>query len=138
MNQPKINHVAVLVSTVLCFVIGGTWYGPLFQDQWLTMVHLDLETVNQNPPSAGAWITNVLSAVVPLYVMAWLFGKLNITTGVKGAVTAFVLVFAFYHLPTMTAGMFSKFPYGLAWLTGGFEMVSLTLGGFIIGAWQKK
>lgn len=139
MNQPKINHLAIVVCTILCFVIGYAWYGPpLFGFQWMAMVHLDMATIEANPPGPGVWITNLLSAVVPLYVLAWLLGKLNITSGVQGALTAFIIVFAFHHLPTMTSGMFSKFPYGLAWITGGYELVCMTIAGFILGAWQKK
>jgi hypothetical protein len=139
MNEPKINHLAVVVCIVLCFLIGFFWYGPaLFGYQWMAMVHLDEAAIQANPPGAGLWITNLLSAAVPLYLMAWLFGKLGVTSGLQGAILAFAIVFSFHHLPTMTSNMFGKMPYGLAWITGGYELTCMTIGGFIIGAWRKK
>ena len=33
--------------------------------------------------------------------------------------------------------MFAKNPYALSWITGGFDMVSLSLSGFVLGVWRK-
>ena len=73
----KINHLAVLVCLILSFVLGFLWYGPIFGDAWMGMVGLDLATIEANPPGAAIWITNVISSLVPLYVLAWLFVKLD-------------------------------------------------------------
>jgi hypothetical protein len=137
MNKPKINHLAILVCVVICFAIGFVWYGSLFGPQWMAMVNIDMATIQSNPPGAGVWITNLASCVVPLYVLAWLFTKLNITSGINGAMVALLIVFAFHHLPGMTSNMFARGPYGLAWITGGYEMVCMTIAGFILGAWRK-
>jgi hypothetical protein len=37
----------------------------------------------------------------------------------------------------MVTNMFAQQPYGLAWITGGFDMVGMTISGFILGAWTK-
>jgi hypothetical protein len=34
--------------------------------------------------------------------------------------------------------MFAQSPYALSWITGGFDMVALTIGGLIIGGWRSK
>jgi hypothetical protein len=33
--------------------------------------------------------------------------------------------------------MFSFRPYELTWVAGGFNLVGLTIVGFILGAWRK-
>jgi len=38
----------------------------------------------------------------------------------------------------MNSNMFAGEPYGLAWITGGYVVVSLTIAGFILGSWVKK
>jgi len=138
-NSLKINHWAVLVCVVLSFALGFLWYGPiLFGEAWMSMVGLDMATIVANPPGAGAWITNLISSLVPLYVLAWLFTKLDIRNGLKGAGIGLLISFSFDFLSRMTSDMFAKAPYELAWITGGFDMVLLTISGFILGAWIIK
>jgi hypothetical protein len=137
MKELKINHLAVLVAVVLQFVLGFLWYGPFFGEPWMGMVGLDMATIEANPPGAGEWITNIVSAVVSMYVLAWLFTKINVTSLVQGLLIGLLIGIAFVLLSTMTSGMFAKDPYGLAWITGGYTTVGLALGGAVLGAWKK-
>ncbi len=138
MKELKINHLAVLVAVVLQFVLGFLWYGNvLFGEAWMGMVGLDMAAIEADPPGAEEWITNIVSAVVSMYVLAWLFTKINVTSLVQGLLIGLVIGFAFVLLSNMTSGMFAKDPYGLAWITGGFTMVGLGIGGAVFGAWKK-
>lgn len=134
----RINHLAILVCVILLFALGFLWYGPLLGDQWMSMVGLDRETIEANPPGAGVWITNIVSTVVPLYVLAWLFTKLNVTSGIRGAGLGLLISFSFVFLSKMTGDMFAQNPYALSWITGGYDMAALTISGFILGAWTKE
>jgi hypothetical protein len=137
MKELKINHLAVLVAVVLQFVLGFLWYGPIFGEPWMGMVGLDMATVEANPPGAGEWITNIFSAVVSMYVLAWLFTKIPVTSLLQGLGVGLLIGFSFVLLSIMTSGMFAKDPYGLAWITGGFTTVGLGVGGAVLGAWKK-
>lgn len=138
MKELKINHLAVLIAIVLQFVLGFLWYGPLFGESWMEMVGLDLATIEANPPGAGIWFANIFSAVISMYVLAWLFVKLNVDSLLKGIGFGFLIGFAFVLLSVMTSGLFAKDPYGLAWITGGNTTVGLILGGAVLGAWTKN
>ena len=137
MKELKINHLAVWVSVVLLFVLGFVWYGPLFGEKWMAMVGLDPATVEASPPGAGVWITNLIATAVPLYVLAWLFTKMNVGTALQGAAIGLLIGFSFIFLSDMTGDMFAQNPYGLSWITGGFSMLSLAIGGLVLGAWKK-
>ena len=138
MNNLKINHLAVLVCLILMHALGFLWYGSLFQEQWMSMVQMDQARMENEGMEAGPWIANFLASLAPLYLLAWLFTKLNVASGVRGAIIAFLITFCFHHLPLMSGNMFAGEPYGLAWITGGFSLVALTLSGFILGAWTKR
>lgn len=138
MKELKINHLAVLVAVVLQFVLGFLWYGQFFEEAWMEMVGLDMATAEADPASAGVWITNVFSAVVSMYVLAWLYMKLGVDSLLRGAGLGLLIGFAFVLMSIMTSGMFAKDPYWLAWITGGFTTVGLTLGGAVLGAWTKS
>ena len=138
MNEFRLNHLAILVAIILQFVIGFLWYGPLFGEPWMGMVGLDLASIEADPANIGTWITNLISAVASVYLLAWLFVKLNVGTFSKGLLYGFVIGFVFVLLSVKTSGAFAKDPYGLAWITGGFSTVGLAVAGAILGAWTKK
>lgn len=101
------------------------------------MVGLDAAAIEANPPGASIWVTNIIATIIPLYVLAWLFVQLKVETALRGAMIGLILGFAFIHLSDMTGNMFADRPYGLAWITGGYSMVSMALSGLILGAWRK-
>jgi hypothetical protein len=132
-------HFAIVVCFILSFALGFLWYGPMmFLEPWMSMVGLDMATYEANSPGIGAWITNIIASIVPLYVLAWLFTKLNVRSGLRGAGIGLLIVFSFDFLARMTSDMFAQAPYELVWITGGFDMVLLTISGFILGAWRKE
>ena len=133
----KINHLAVWLSVILLFGLGFLWYGPLFGEQWMAMVGLSMAEVEANPPGAAIWISNVVSTVIPLYVLAWLFTKLNVKSGLMGLFYGLIISFSFVFLSKLTGDMFAQNPYALSWITGGYDMVALSVTGFILGAWRK-
>ena len=136
MKDLKINHLAVLVGIVLQFVIGFLWYGPIFGEAWMEMVGLDMASM-EAPPDAGTWITNIITAISSVYLLAWLFVKLKVASLLKGALYGFLIGFVFVLLANKTSGAFAGDPYGLAWITGGFTTVGLLVAGAVLGAWKK-
>ncbi|MEL7530711.1 MAG: DUF1761 domain-containing protein [Bacteroidota bacterium] len=137
MKNLKINHLAVWVSVVLISALGFLWYGALFQDPWMEMVGLTKDTIDANPPGALTWIANTLATAAPLYVIAWLFTQIPIESAVKGALIASLIAFTFTMMTRIMSGVFSMDPYELAWLEGGYDCISMAIGGAIIGGWRK-
>ena len=137
MKNQKINYAAVGVCFVVLFLQGFLWYSVIFDEIWMSMVGTDLATVEANPAGAGVWITNIISTILPIYFLAWLFKRMSVNTGMEGAMIGFFLTFTFVLLSDMTGGMFSGDPYGLAWITGGFYVVGYSIVGFILGTWTK-
>lgn len=138
MNNLKINHLAVWVAIILQFVIGFIWYGPLFGEPWMKMIGLDMDAIMADPAGAGDWITNIISSVAGVYLLAFLFTKIGVDSFAKGALYGFLIGFVFVLLSEKTTGAFSKYPYALPWITGGFTTTGLTVAGAILGAWKKK
>lgn len=138
MNNLKINHLAVWLCIVFMHVFGFLWYGPLFGEKWMQFVALDQATMEQESMKASLWILNSVAIIASIYALAWLLTKVNVSSGVQGAIIAFVVVFCMHLLPVMNANMFAGEDYGLAWITGGYSLSWLTISGFILGSWRKQ
>jgi hypothetical protein len=137
MKELKINPWAVLVAIVAQFALGSLWYGPLLGNPWMEMVGLDMETVQANPPGAGIWISNIFSAALAMFVLAWLFVKLGVRTVMNGIGIGFLIGVTFNLMPIMISGFYADSPYWLAWITGGNTTVGLMIGGGILGGWKR-
>ena len=96
-----------------------------------------MEEADAASANIGMWITNSISIIIPVYVLAWLFTKLNIDNLVSGLATGVLIGFSFYLLPRMTADMFAQSPYGLTWIVGGYNLTAMGLAGIILGGWRK-
>ncbi len=137
MRTLQINHLAVVACVVALSGLGFLWYGPLFNELWMSYVDLDMAMLEANPPSATTWIANLVATIVPVYVLAWLFVQLKVESFVRGALIGILIAFAFVHLRLMAGNLFAMRPYGLTWIDGGYEMASLAIAGTILGAWRK-
>ncbi len=138
MENLKINHAAVWVGVVIMFALGFVWYGPLLGEKWMSFVGLTMADAENMEGMTGIWISNVVSSVLSMYLLAWFVAKLGIDSGIKGAILGLEIAFVFIFLTVMVNNMFAHAPYGLAWIIGGFSMVGFTINGFIFGAWTKK
>jgi Protein of unknown function (DUF1761) len=137
MEKLKINHAAVWVAIILLHVLGFLWYGQIFAEKWMVLTGLDMAAVEANPPGASVWITNSIATIVPVYVLAWLFTKMDVNSALQGAGIGLLIAFSFVHLSVMTGDMFAQNPYALSWINGGFSMVSTAVAGLVLGAWRK-
>lgn len=137
MNNLRINHLAVWICIILMHGFGFLWYGPLFGERWMALAGIDQATMQQDSMNAGLWIMNSAAIIASVYLLAWVLARMNVTSGILGAVTAFLITFCMHHLPMMNTNMFAGEPYGLAWITGGYSLTWMTVTGFVLGAWTK-
>jgi hypothetical protein len=137
MKDLKMNVWAVLVAIILQFVLGFLWYGPLLGNPWMEMVGLDAAVVEDNPPGAGIWLSNIFSAALAMIVLAWLFVKLDVRTVISGIGIGFLIGFSFNLMPVMVSNFYADGPYWLPWITGGNTTIGLAVGGGILGGWKS-
>jgi len=81
------NWWAILVSTVLAFVLGGLWYGPLFGQAWMQAMGKTEEDIE---PTPAPFIISFFTALLTAVVLAWLIGALQVTTWLGGATIGLV------------------------------------------------
>lgn len=103
----------------------------------MSLVGLDMATAEANPPGAGIWISNLIATIVPMYALAWLFTQIQVESLARGALIGLMIAFSFIFLSRMASNLFAQAPYALTWIEGGFDLVSLTLAGGLLGAWRK-
>lgn len=134
MEEMYINHLAVLVSAISMFVLGGLWYGPLFGKAWMdanSFTEEDLE--NANP--AKQYGLSLLFAIFMAYNLAAFLGDAG-TTLAWGAAAGFLAGFGWVMFGVAIISLFEQRSWKYILINGGYMTVALTLMGLIIGAWR--
>jgi uncharacterized protein DUF1761 len=124
----------VVVAALASFLVGGLWYSPvLFGKAWMAangFTDKDLEGGNPAVIFGGAFVL----ALVIATVLAGVVGRNGSLS--SGAVTGAVLGLGVVAAAIVIVGLFERKPPALLLINGGYQLVTLTLMGAILGAWK--
>ncbi len=132
MNE-TFNWWAILVSTVLAFVLGGLWYGPLFGQAWMQAIG---KTEADIQPTPAPFIISFFTALLTAVVLAWLISALGITTWVGGAVLGLVTGVGFIATAMASDTAFCGWGMKLFVIQAGYRVLYSILMGAVLGGWQ--
>ncbi|HKJ18552.1 MAG TPA: DUF1761 domain-containing protein [Xanthomonadales bacterium] len=129
--MPPIDWIAVLVSTVIAFVLGGLWYSPaLFAKPWQQDTGLSdeqLNAANKGKIFGGSFILILIGAIV--------FGafvgpdpSLGLALGAGASVGITWVAFSFG-----VNYLFELKPIRLFFINGGYHAVQFILFGVVFG-----
>ena len=72
--MPNVSLIATLVGTVLGFMLGALWYGPLFGKTWMAAVGLTPEAIRRDMNPGRTYGTTFVLAFVACYVFGLYLG----------------------------------------------------------------
>lgn len=101
-----VNWLAVIIGTILSFILGWAWYSPmLFAKKWT-------EGVNVKPnPDAGMPIPAMIVQLAGTFLLAWLVG---ITAAHNALATIILIVITIIALIVANGLFVSKSNYAIA------------------------
>jgi hypothetical protein len=128
-----LNWVAILVTTLVSFAIGGIWYGPLFGKAWFVAVE---KTREQLPSGATPFVVSFVTALITSIVFAALIAALGITSPVQGAALGLILGIGFIATSTASDGAFCAWRLNLVLIQAGYRVVYSIVMGAVLAWWQ--
>ncbi len=132
----SVNYIAVLIATIVCMIIGGLWYGPVFGKKWKELEGFTDEAMKSMPLTGGqAMGLGFIAALISNYVLAQVLGLLAVNT-VGGAMQIAFLLWLGFHFTTLSGvwlwegksyklWLFNAAQYLLALLVAAAIIVSL-------------
>ena len=128
------NWLAIIVATVIAFVLGGAWYAKgLFGAAWMQDVGLTEESAkNANMPKtfSGAFVLQLVAAMT----LANFLGPES--TWLSGVHTGLVIGIGFLATAYGVTYLFEQRPLRLFMINAGYNVVLLAIMGSIIGGWH--
>ena len=136
----KINYPAVIVATLVHFILGGIWYSLLFANKFIqlmgwTKAQLD-EVANQS--HAKEYLIAFLSSLVLVYILAHFVQYTKASSAVGGLQTAFWLWLGFVVTTQLPTVIFEGRKPGLYLLNIGYQFVGCALAGAILAIWRPR
>lgn len=129
-----LNWLAILVSTVVGFLIGGLWYGPLLGKAWMRAVGKTEEDLQGG--GATPFVVSFFSGGATAVVLALIVNTLGLTTAGEG-----VLLGLYVGLGFIAAGMASDYSF-CGWgvklwvIQAGYRVVYSVVMGVILCLWR--
>jgi hypothetical protein len=123
------NWIAVAISTVLVFVLGGPWYGPLFGKAWKKAAGIPADAKPGHPARVfgGAAACGLIAALT----LGWVLGPepdlaTGLTTGALAGLGFSAATFGINYL-------FANRPLALLLIDGAYNIVLLAAMGAVFG-----
>jgi Protein of unknown function (DUF1761) len=134
MESVQIHYGAVFAAAALSFVLGGLWYSPiLFARAWMREAGLDEQRTRDANHAKVFGLSALCSVVMAFNLAAFIGAKASLSFGLfAGAATGIGWV-------AMSLGviyLFEQRSLKLWLINSGYQAVSYTLMGAVIGAWK--
>ena len=138
--MPEVNLLAVLVTGIIAFTIGGAWYSPaLFANPWMAAHGYPADRMAEmkrtNPPARAMAVTAVCQ-IVMAYVVAVLLAWTGMAGWTRGVALGVLLWVGLAGAVALIANMFSDKPIRVFVIESAYQLVCLVVMGAILGTWR--
>jgi hypothetical protein len=137
----KINYPAVIVATLVHYVLGGLWYSPLlFGNKFLEFINWSPEKVTEigNQSHAKELAIAFVTSIVLVYILAHFVQYTKATTALAGIQTAVWLWLGFIVTTQAATVIFEQRSLGLYLINIGYQLVGCSLAALILALWRPR
>ena len=134
-----INYLAVLVSGVAIFILGGLWYSKaMFVKPWMMALGIPDKppTEEQKKMMPMMLAQAFIGAVVSSYIMAVLLNHFINLTALRGACVGAGVWFGFGGVTSYVNGNFAQRSKMVWAIDAGYNVVSFAIAGVILALWR--
>ena len=129
----SLNFLPILVVTVIGFMLGGAWYGPLFGEAWLKAVGLNKEDIK---PSPMPFVISFISGLATAIVLAMLIKLTGIDSIGDGIMLGFYVGVGFIAAAMASDYAFCGWKLRLFQIQAGYRLTYTVIMGAILAIWQ--
>ena len=142
--MPNVNYLAVVVTGVVIFVLGGLWYSPvLFAKPWTRLMGKNEEEMKAYMASPKAkremplmYAMALVCALLTAWVMAIVVKHFGDQPALRGAEVGALCWLGFAASTSYATSMFSMQPKALWVINSAYNLVSFVLAGIILALWR--
>lgn len=134
----NVNLWSIVVASIVSFAIGAIWYSPiLFGREWLALTKNKEPDVEDSEKKSilGKYVIHFIGTVISFCVFGFIISFSNSYNSLDGAFFGFLIWLGFIATTMMGDYLWNKSPFKLFMINSIGSLISLIVGGAIIGAW---
>ena len=128
----ELNWIAIGVATILGFLLGGLWYGPLFGQAWMSAIG---KSADELQPSPTPFIVSFITALITAIVLAALIHDLGITSWTGGGLFGLIIGLGFIATAMASDSAFCGWGVKLFVIQSGYRVTYSVVMGALLAAW---
>jgi hypothetical protein len=131
-----INYLAVLVSAVVIFMLGGLWYSPaLFAKKWVALQGRTMDEMS-GKAHPGMYVQVFICGFLTSLVMAPIISHMPHIGFMHGMGLGAAIWLGFAGATSYGTALFSLKPKALWAIDSGFNLVSFMIAAAILSTWR--
>jgi len=134
MDLSQINYFAVVIAALISFVIGGVWYSPImFANAWMKengFKEEDMKNANMGKIFGTSFI---LALIISFNLAAFIGTQGDLSFGLFAG---FAAGFGWVAMSIGTVYLFERRSLKLFFINAGYQIVTYTIMGGILGVWK--
>lgn len=129
------NHWAVLVSAIVLWLLGATWYSPLlFAKPWIEIVGRQM---GEKPKGVvHGMIASFVGDLLLAFVLAHIVGWSGADTAGWGIFVGVLMWIGFVAAPLYPQRIYEGRPFRYFAINGGYWLVGLIAVGALLAVWR--
>jgi hypothetical protein len=132
----ELNHLAIIVSAVILWLLGAVWYSPvLFAKPWMAIIGIKKDATKSSSMIAGM-VASFVCDVIRAFVLAHLIIWSDASTFGWGALVGFIAWTGFFAAPNLPQGIYEGRPLKLFAINSGYWLVGLLIVGGVLAIWR--
>ena len=132
----QFNLWAVLVASVVYFVLGALWYSPaLFANKWMQAIGKTKEEL-QAGANASIYVSTFISIVISVIVLSGVIKLLGANGPIEGFEAGLLMAVGFVGTTSLINSLFAGRSRELFYIDLGYHTVGLAISGIILGIWR--
>jgi hypothetical protein len=131
-----LNHLAIITSAVILWVLGAAWYSPaLFAKPWMALLGITPDP-SKKKDLMGGMIASFIGDLILALVLAHLVVWSGASTIGWGAFIGFLAWLGFIAAPNFPQGLYENRPFKLFLINSGYWFVGLLIVGALLAVWH--
>lgn len=130
MSYFHVSYLAVLIATVIQWLLGALWYGYVFKTRWMALVGIPEGEKPKNAwfGMATAFVANLILSFVLAHIISWANGR-SFPDGVWLGALCWL---GFMAPPTFTQHISEKRPAKLFAINAAYWLLAMMVAGGVL------
>ena len=137
----SLNWLAIGVCTLIMFMGGAFWHGPIFGKLWMKIHHGDKQFTPEENAILMKWmwklmLTEAVASFLMIVGLACIIQAIPEYSGMRNA----LMIWVAFVLPTLTSSVLwggdkREYMFAKVAVTGSYRLLILLLAGYILSVW---